>query len=294
MTPHHFAHIGERLRSRRQSARLSTEAVSRAAGISRALLYRYESGDIVKLEVLEKLARLYETSTGALLGMGNEYITHGMVFFDRLQRLEERATQMTVVFGPQAYVLSSAEYDAALVERLADTRCDQTALEAPEVQRLMHLLGKRKAAFERNRTGLINIVPIDDIVRYLARGLGGNAQQAPAERQARRQAAALEMRRLAQMIAAPRMGVQIALTTQQLPTTGFQLLQLPGRRVLVNSPFRIVEPTNLHYGVAMISEDEEALRLHESLAARLWASALTGAAASAEMERLLRDAAADL
>lgn len=35
-----YAHIGERLRSRRQNARLSTEQVARAAGISRALLYR--------------------------------------------------------------------------------------------------------------------------------------------------------------------------------------------------------------------------------------------------------------
>lgn len=37
----------------------------------------------------------------------------------------------------------------------------------------------------------------------------------------------------------------------------------------------------------MISEDEEALRLHETLAARLWDSALKGAAASAELARLL-------
>ena len=287
MTTHHFAHIGERLRSRRQFAHLSTEEVARAAGISRALLYRYESGEVVKLEVLEKLARLYETSTGALLGLGNEYITHGMMFFDRLQRLEEGATQMTVVFGPQAYLLSSEAYDTALAERLIDKRDDQTALSDSEAQRLMHVLTKRKAAFARNRPGLINIVPASDIERYLTHGLGGHPLLPAAERAARRLAARQEMERLAGLIASPPMGVQIVLTTQPLPTTGFQVVQLQGRRVLVTSPFRIVEPTNLHYGVAMISEDEEALRLHETLAARLWESALKGSAASAELARLL-------
>lgn len=287
-TTHHYAHIGERLRSRRQNARLSTEQVARAAGISRALLYRYESGDVVKLEVLERLARLYETSTGALLGLGNEYITHGMLFFDRQQRLEAEATQITVVFGPQAYVLSSEAYDTALAERLVERRSDQTALSPAEADRLMHLLGKRKAAFARNRPALVNIVPVGDIERYLTHGLGGHPLLPAADRAARRLAARREVQRLAGLIASPPMGVQIVLTTQPLPTSGFQLLQLPhGRRVLATSPFRIVEPTNLHYGVAMISEDEEVLRLHETLAATLWASALKGAAASAEVARLL-------
>lgn len=287
-TTHHYAHIGERLRSRRQNARLSTEQVARAAGISRALLYRYESGDVVKLEVLERLARLYETSTGALLGLGNEYITHGMLFFDRQQRLEAEATQMTVVFGPQAYVLSSDAYDTALAERLVERRSDQTTLSPAEADRLMHLLAKRKAAFARNRPALVNIVPVADIERYLTHGLGGHPLLPAADRATRRLAARREVQRLAGLIASPPMGVQIVLTTQPLPTSGFQLLQLPhGRRVLATSPFRIVEPTNLHYGVAMISEDEEVLRLHETLAATLWASALKGAAASAEVARLL-------
>lgn len=292
MTTHHYAHIGERLRTRRQNAHLSTEQVARAAGISRALLYRYESGDVVKLEVLEKLARLYQTSTGALLGLGNEYITHGMLFFDRLQRLEADATQMTVVFGPQAYMLSSDDYDGALAERLVDRRDDQTALSDAEAERLMHVLRKRKATFARNRPGLVNIVPASDIERYLAHGLGGHPRLPADERATRRHAARREIERLAGLIASPPMGVQIVLTTEPLPTTGFQLVQLHGRRVLVNSPFRIVEPTNLHYGVAMISEDEEALRLHETLAARLWESALKGEAAIAEVARLLRDTTA--
>ncbi|QHI97831.1 helix-turn-helix domain-containing protein [Xylophilus rhododendri] len=284
-----FPHIGERLRARRLGAGLSTEAVAQAAGISRALLYRYEAGDVVKLEVLERLARLYDTSTGTLLGLGNEYITHGMLFFERVQRLEESALQMTTVFGPQAYVLSSAEYDSALAERLGDDRDGQTALQPLEVQRLMQLLTRRKAAFERLRPGFINIIPVSDIEHYLRHGLGGHAHQSEADRLKKRQAARREMERLAAMIASPRMGLQIALTSQPLPTSGFQLVQSAGRQVVVTSPFRIVEPTNLHYGVAMVSEDEQSLRLHQTLANRLWETGLRGAAAGAELARLLRE-----
>jgi hypothetical protein len=56
----------------------------------------------------------------------------------------------------------------------------------------------------------------------------------------------------------------------------------------VNSPFRLGEPVNLRYGIATISGDEQALRLHESLIARLWESALTGGRALDEITRILK------
>ncbi len=166
------------MRRRRQSAHLTTDQVCQATGISRALLYRYESGEVVKLEVLERLAHLYQTSTGALLGLGNEYITHGLVFFDRLQRLEEQAARITTVFGPQAYMVSSDRYDEALALRLADLREDQPTLTPAEAERLMHVLKKRKALLSRNRMSLVNIIPVSDIQRYLEYGLGGHPQLA--------------------------------------------------------------------------------------------------------------------
>jgi len=55
----------------------------------------------------------------------------------------------------------------------------------------------------------------------------------------------------------------------------------------VTSPFRLGEPVNLRYGVAVISGDEQALRLHESLIARLWDSAIAGGRAIEEIERLI-------
>lgn len=290
MSTERFGQLGERLRSRRIAARLNTEQAAQAAGISRALLYRYESGDVVKLEVLDKLARLYETSTAALLGPGNEYITQGVRFFERVQRLEEQASQVTIVFGPMAYMLSSDEYDRALALRMTDVRVGQPASSAAEAAHLSHVLARRKAAFAKNRPSLVNVVPLGDVERYLAQGLGGHARLPSAQQALRREAARREIERLAGLVASPPLGVQIGFTRHELPTAGFEIVRTGERKVLVTSPFRIVEPINLHFGVAVISEDAEALRLHETLVDTLWATALKGAAASTELSRLLRDA----
>ena len=84
------------------------------------------------------------------------------------------------------------------------------------------------------------------------------------------------------------MGVQIALTLRPLPTAGFQVLRFKQARLLVVSPFRLGEPINLRYGVAMISSDEQALRLHEGLIARLWENSLSGSRAIEEIQRMMR------
>lgn len=280
--------VGRRLRRHRESAGLAADKVSREIGVSRALLYRYEAGDIVKVAVLERLAQLYGTSTMALLGLGSEYITSGMSFFDRVQAIEQDADHMTVVFGPLAYLLTTDTYDAALAQALAEATEPGEALNGLELQSLMRTLKKRKAAFRHRKPSLVNIVPVAQVQYYLANGLATTADLPYAERSARRRAAAKEMEHLVELISSPPMGVQIGLTRRPLPTAGFQILRLNEKKLLVMSPFRVGEQPNLRYGVAMISEDEEALRLHETLATRLWDSALTGSKAIDELQKLIK------
>jgi transcriptional regulator with XRE-family HTH domain len=283
-----FKDVGKRLRERRETAGLAVEAVSRETGVSRALLYRYETGHIVKLAVLERLARLYGTSTMALLGLANEYITSGFSFFERLQVLEEEADHMTIVFGPIAWLLTTDAYDQALAQALAEPVEPGEALNAIELQRLMRILKKRKAAFRYRKPGLVNIVPVTEIEQFLGNGLTTRSDLPYAERNARRRGAAREIEHLASLIASPPMGVQIGLTRRPLPTAGFQILRLKDRKLLIASPFRVGGQPNLRYGVATISEDDEALRLHETLAARLWETALTGPKALDELAKLVR------
>ena len=280
--------VGRRLKSLRGVTNLSIEGAARSVGVSRALLYRYEAGDIVKLDTLERLARLYGTSTTALLGLGHEYIVNSVVFFERLERLEQEAEHITTVFGPLAYVLTTDSFDDALALALSQ-ESGVDALTATELQRLRRVLRRRKAAVRERKPGYVNIIPVAEIQRYLATGLGSASEMSNIDRGAQRHQAMKEVEHLRSLIEKPPMGVQIALTQRPLPTAGFQVLRLKTKRLLVTSPFRLGEPVNLRYGVATISGDEQALRLHESLIARLWEGALTGSRALDEIARTMKN-----
>lgn len=283
-----FGDVGRRLRAHRAAAKLGADEVAVRIGISRALLYRYESGEIVKLATLDKLAGIYGTTAAALIGLDNEYFTSGPAFFERITKLEEVVDHITTVFGPLVYVLTSDAYEQSLTQALSDPGEDGDTFSSTEAQRLIRTLRRRKEIFRRRAPSLVNIVPVAEIERYLGVGLSVHTDLPPTERATRRRAAAREIEHLARLITDPPMGIQIALTRRPLPTSGFQILRTGARRVLVHSPFRIGYPLNLRYGVAMITEDEVALRLHESLAVRLWETALTGPKALDEIQKLLK------
>lgn len=279
--------VGRRLKTLRASTNLTIDSAARSVGVSRALLYRYEAGNIVKLDTLERLARLYGTSTTALLGLGHEYIVNSVLFFERLDSLEQEAEHITTVFGPLAYVLTTDGFDDALALALAH-ESGADVLTAAELQRLRRALRRRKANLRERKPGYVNIIPIAEIERYLVTGLGSASEMSNADRNAQRRQALNEIQHLCALIEKPPMGVQIALTERPLPTAGFQVLRLKTQRLLVTSPFRIGEPVNLRYGIATISSDEQALRLHASLIARLWEGALTGSRALNEIARMMK------
>lgn len=271
----------------RAALSISAEDAARSVGVSRALLYRYESGDVVKLDILERLARLYGTSIMALLGLEHEYIVNGVTFFERLEKVEAEAEHITTVFGPIAYTLSTDTYDEALTLSLSRDRSPD-ALTPAELQRLKRALRRRKANWRERRPGFVNIIPLSEVQGYLSAALNAPGDLSAAERNAQRRHALKEIEHLCALIEKPPMGVQIALTERPLPTAGFQVLRMKTQRLLVTSPFRLGEPINLRYGIATISGDEQALRLHESLIARLWDSALTGQRAVEAIAKLMK------
>lgn len=279
--------VGRRLKGLRADMSISADSAARSVGVSRALLYRYESGDVVKLDILERLARLYGTSTMALLGLEHEYIVNGVAFFERLEKVEADAEHITTVFGPIAYTLSTDTYDEALMLALSRDGSPD-ALTPAELQRLKRALRRRKINWRERKPGFVNIIPLSEVQAYMNAGLSTADDLSAAERNARRRHALKEMDHLCALIERPPMGVQIALTERPLPTAGFQVLRMKSQRLLVTSPFRLGEPINLRYGIATISGDEQALRLHESLIARLWDSALTGTRAVDAVARIAK------
>ena len=68
---------------------MSPEQVAEQLGISRAALYNYEKGEgPVKLETLERIAELLKTSLPSILGVGTEYFSSAMAYFERLRQIE--------------------------------------------------------------------------------------------------------------------------------------------------------------------------------------------------------------
>ena len=74
MATFRYDEIGQRLRAFRLASGLSADEIRKRIGISRTALYRFEKGELVKIETLEKLAELLDVSIPTLLGVGIEYL----------------------------------------------------------------------------------------------------------------------------------------------------------------------------------------------------------------------------
>ncbi|MDB5546113.1 MAG: transcriptional regulator, partial [Hyphomicrobiales bacterium] len=76
-----YDEIGQRLKAFRLGSGLSADEVARSIGISRTALYRFEKGELAKIETIERLAELLEVSIPTLLGVGIEYISSAVAYF---------------------------------------------------------------------------------------------------------------------------------------------------------------------------------------------------------------------
>ena len=68
--------------------------------MSRAAVYRIEAGEVVKIETLDRLASVLETSVGSLLGLGVEYYANAISYFERMRQIEEKSEQVIAHFPP--------------------------------------------------------------------------------------------------------------------------------------------------------------------------------------------------
>src|SRR4030081_1470492 len=119
--PLRFDDIGNRLKAFRLGSGLSADEIANRLGISRTALYRFEKGELAKIETLEKLAELLGVSVPTLLGVGVEYIASAVAYFERLRQIEETAEHIVVLAGPISYLLSSDSFDEKLAEVLSES-----------------------------------------------------------------------------------------------------------------------------------------------------------------------------
>jgi transcriptional regulator with XRE-family HTH domain len=289
--PVRFDDIGNRLKAFRLGSGLSADEIANRIGISRTALYRFEKGELAKIETLEKLAELLGVSIPTLLGVGVEYIASAVAYFERMRQIEEGSDHIIVLAGPISYLLASDGFDRALEEVLRESVPPgpgnrKRALE--QVDELMNVLRQRKQAYRGRQPGIVNLIAAAEMERFLANGLVGRLDLSGKTRGARRALARAEAEHFSALMADEPIGVQIGIVPDTLPHASFQIFRQPDRQILALSPFRLGEEPNIRVGVAMITSAPEALELHQKMAKELWQRALKGAAAVKFMRELMQ------
>lgn len=288
--PFRYDEIGQRLKAFRLGSGLSADEVARSIGISRTALYRFEKGELAKIETIERLAELLEVSIPTLLGVGIEYVSSAVSYFERIRQIEETAEHIIVLAGPISYLLSSDPFQSVLEEMLResippDLPTRERAL--ADVAVILEILQQRKETYRKRRPGIVNLMSALEIERLLINGFTGKTLIPEDEQRRRRALAYAEVEYFARLIGEDPIGIQIGLVTGTLPQAGFQIFRQQERKILSISPFRLGEHPNVRVGVAMITSAPEALLLHEKAVKDMWSTALKGHAASAYLRDLL-------
>src|SRR5262250_954432 len=145
--PLRFDDIGNRLKAFRLGSGLSADEIANRLGISRTALYRFEKGELAKIETLEKLADLLGVSVPTLLGVGVEYIASAVAYFERMRQIEETSEHIIVLAEPISYLLASDQFDGTLAEVLRESipdAAEDRKRALTQVDELMAVLRQRR------------------------------------------------------------------------------------------------------------------------------------------------------
>jgi transcriptional regulator with XRE-family HTH domain len=285
-----YDEIGNRLKAYRLGSNLSADEIANQLGISRTALYRFEKGELAKIETLERLAELLGVSIPTLLGVGIEYVPSAVSYFERLRQIEETSDQIMVLSGPISLLLASDNFMLTLEEVLTENVTRNVANRERalgDIPKLMTILRQRKDSYRRRRPTIANLMSAMEIERFVHHGLVGRSGLPDDVLEQRKALAREEIEHFVQLLEDPPIGVQIGIVTDTLPHTGFQIFRQPDRKVLVLSPFRLGGEPNIRVGVAMITSASDALAFHEASIDEMWGRALKGQAAANLVRHLL-------
>jgi transcriptional regulator with XRE-family HTH domain len=285
-----FTEIGQQLRAYRLESGLRAEEIAARLGVSRAALYRYEKGEVIKLDTIKRLAELLKISPLSLLGIGVEYYHRPIGYFERIRQIEESADQILQVDGPVCYLVTSESYDAALAAALED-QAEQTGPDRGQMRasadQALGILAARKRLYGVRKPAIICMISSDRLARFLDSGVAGAAALSERTRRLCRQVAAAEALNIAALMEAEPMGLQFGLLTATEPTGNFKILRARDRATLAVNPFRPDTVPGTSTGVAMVTAADEAIAAHQRVAEGLWKEAVKGAPAAARVREIV-------
>ena len=269
---------------------LKAEEISARLGVSRAALYRYEKGEVIKLDTVNRLAELLKISPLTLLGIGVEYYAKPIGYMERIRQIEETSDQILQVFGPICYLITSDQYDsilAQLYEENAETHGADRNLARSAAEQLMSVMISRKRMYATRKPSIIGILTVASIQRFLAEGVAGGILVSDRLRHAARDLAAREMELVANLMESEPIGLQLGLMAASEPNGPFTLLRSRERATLAINPFPADAAPGVQSGVAMITGAEDAVAAHQRVSENAWREAVKGAAAAERVRALV-------
>lgn len=286
-----FADIGQQLRAYRLESGLRAEEIAARLGVSRAALYRYEKGEVIKLDTIRRLAELLKISPLSLLGIGVEYFSRPLALQERLRQVEEDAEQILQLGGPLCTLVTTEAYDGVVAEALgeaADAAAERLAFHAAAEQAL-GLLSARKRIYQMRRPSIIAMVSEGALRAFLVDGVAPALPLSERMRHRCRVAARAEVENIATLMESVPMGLQIGLLTDSEPTGAFVVLRARDRAHLCANPFNPDSPPLGAIGVGTITAADEAVGIHQRVAETAWREARKGAEAAARVRLLLAE-----
>ena len=287
-----FADIGQQLRAYRLESGLRAEEIAARLGVSRAALYRYEKGEVIKLDTVRRLAELLKISPLSLLGIGVEYFARPVAFLERLRQIEEQVEQIILFGGAVCFQTATDAFDGAVAEawtEAADTLPDHFAARATAEQCLGQLAARRRTHGQR-RPNVLAILSEACIQRFLAEGVAAGLAVPERVRARCRAVAQSEAEAMAGLMESVPIGVQLGLAAGPDPMGSFMVLRGRDRANVIGAPFAPDAAPFAATGVASIIGADDAIAVHQRVAEAAWRDALKGADAAARVRALVGEA----
>jgi transcriptional regulator with XRE-family HTH domain len=286
----HFNEIGQQLRAYRMESGLKAEEIAARLGVSRAALYRYEKGEVIKLDTVKRLAELLKISPLTLLGIGVEYYSRPIGYLERIRQLEETADQILQLYGPVCYLTTSDEYDSILgqiFEENAETLGIDRAMARTAAEQILGTLTARKRMFIARRPSVIAIFTVAAVEKFIENGVAGILPLSERLRAQCREVARHEVERMIDLMESEPIGLQFGLVAGAELNGPFMLMRTRERASLAINPFPTDATPNAQCGVAMITSAEDAVMTHQRIAEATWREAIKGQAAAQQIKALL-------
>ena len=286
-----FDEIGQQLRTYRLESGLKADEIAARLGISRAALYRYEKGEVIKLDTVRRLAEMLQVSPLALLGIGVDYLSRIASFLERLRHIEEEADSQLQLGGAFSFALTSEGFPQILRnlwQEAANMAPDRAAARSAADQCLT-LLAQRRLILEQRRPSIIAMLSEAAMRRLLTDGICAGLPLSDRSRAEARAAAVTEAENLANQMEQAPLGVQIGLLPEPEPINQAMIFRSRERGFVVGNPF----PADTHpawaQGIVSVTSADDALSAHQRVAESCWRQARKGMAAAQRLRILIAE-----